>query len=780
MNKTMILSAVYQAVDKVTGPVRKMTASVRNFENLTRRGRGMQEWGTKAAIGAAMVSEASTKIEGALNKIKEPYLSLEREVAGLDQVMKSSGQNHVASMNAAKKAAVDWEKQHGDSAASFIGTVRQMSAANLKDVDAIRASRYALTLAKGTLSDTSTAVEILTYSYQTLGDKNKSVTSEMKKHADMTAKVQQIYQMRGLAEYTDAMKDALPAAAIFRQKYEESAVAVGTLQRAGWAGGKAGGSYAAILGTMEKASAELNFTISKTADGSMDFVKTIDNISNRYGDLTKVTPEVRDQLKAAFGDDGLRTLMVFQKQSGQMKQSMDDLRNSTGAAADARNKLENTSGGKMEKAAARLNSIWASVGERIFNNAQIMDEILPKFIDTVEWAINLGLAFAETNPTLTTGLLVLGAIGTGLLLIVAPLMSVIGGIITFGGVALSAFGTAAGALGTFYSFLASGAALQKAMAMMRLLHIKYIALRGCVLTNIGAMQTFALRTLAAGKAGAIAAAQGIRSMIVGLMAMGKSAIFTAATAMPGLIAATWAWTAALLANPMTWIVLGIMALIAVIILCVVYWDEIAAACGRAWEWIKVTAGEGVAWLKTLPQQLLDFVGGLGSMFYDAGAKLWKTFADGIGSVVSAPVEWVKKGIKLIDDYLPHSDARKGPLSRLTWSGSRLMSTFAAGIPKGVGTLQKIMDKVMGTVKINPDDPDNPFNPFGSEDPPPNPFGVGGGKGPSGGAGGVLGALATKASGVVFNGPVHIKLPNVKNPKDFMETLQEMAAETGAI
>ena len=204
----------------------------------------------------------------------------------------------------------------------------------------------------------------------------------------------------------------------------------------------------------------------------------------------------------------------------------------------------------------------------------------------------------------------------------------------------------------------------------------------------------------------------------------------------------------------------------------------AAACGRAWEWIKVTAGEGMAWLKTLPQQLLDFVGGLGSMFYDAGAKLWKTFADGIGSVVSAPVEWVKKGIKLIDDYLPHSDARKGPLSRLTWSGSRLMSTFAAGIPKGVGTLQKVMDKVMGTVKINPDDPDNPFNPFGPQDPPPNPFGVGGGGKPRpvpvGGAG------AGGVGGINFNGPVTFKLPNVKNPKDFMETLQEMAAETGAI
>lgn len=57
--------------------------------------------------------------------------------------------------------------------------------------------------------------------------------------------------------------------------------------------------------------------------------------------------------------------------------------------------------------------------------------------------------------------------------------------------------------------------------------------------------------------------------------------------------ATSAWTAAVnflnaafIASPIGWIVLGIGALIAAIILCIKYWDAIAAALSRAWEWIK--------------------------------------------------------------------------------------------------------------------------------------------------------------------------------------------------
>jgi hypothetical protein len=51
----------------------------------------------------------------------------------------------------------------------------------------------------------------------------------------------------------------------------------------------------------------------------------------------------------------------------------------------------------------------------------------------------------------------------------------------------------------------------------------------------------------------------------------------------GITAATWLFNAALWANPITWIVAGILALIAAIILAIVYWAEIKAAALDFWD-----------------------------------------------------------------------------------------------------------------------------------------------------------------------------------------------------
>ena len=63
---------------------------------------------------------------------------------------------------------------------------------------------------------------------------------------------------------------------------------------------------------------------------------------------------------------------------------------------------------------------------------------------------------------------------------------------------------------------------------------------------------------------------------------------------PGFLAAAkgaWAFTAALLANPITWIIIAIIALIAAIYLLWTNWDEVSAWLVKAWDWIKDKATE---------------------------------------------------------------------------------------------------------------------------------------------------------------------------------------------
>ena len=74
------------------------------------------------------------------------------------------------------------------------------------------------------------------------------------------------------------------------------------------------------------------------------------------------------------------------------------------------------------------------------------------------------------------------------------------------------------------------------------------------------------------------------------------AIFTSTGALWGAVTAAWAWTAALLANPITWIVIGIAALIAAIVLLAMNWDAVTAWITTVWNGFIGMLTDGWNWL----------------------------------------------------------------------------------------------------------------------------------------------------------------------------------------
>ena len=90
------------------------------------------------------------------------------------------------------------------------------------------------------------------------------------------------------------------------------------------------------------------------------------------------------------------------------------------------------------------------------------------------------------------------------------------------------------------------------------------------------IKSVASSVLTFAKTAAINGANGVKTFVVGLGQMAMAGIRTVITAMTPMITSVWAFTAALLANPITWIVVGIVALIAVIILLIKNWNTITA------------------------------------------------------------------------------------------------------------------------------------------------------------------------------------------------------------
>ncbi|ROR97782.1 hypothetical protein EDD28_2390 [Salana multivorans] len=129
-------------------------------------------------------------------------------------------------------------------------------------------------------------------------------------------------------------------------------------------------------------------------------------------------------------------------------------------------------------------------------------------------------------------------------------------------------------------------------------------------------------------------------------------------AMVSWIASIAASTAALLANPITWIVVGVVALVAAIVLLVKNWDAVTAALSRGWaDLTRIGAGivawagnvkdgaiqkltEFTTWIAGLPQQIANAVAGLGAAMWNAGVAALNGFWEGLQSGWAAFLGWI--------------------------------------------------------------------------------------------------------------------------------------------
>ncbi len=113
------------------------------------------------------------------------------------------------------------------------------------------------------------------------------------------------------------------------------------------------------------------------------------------------------------------------------------------------------------------------------------------------------------------------------------------------------------------------------------------------------------------------------------------------------VKAVWAFTAALLANPITWVVVGIVALGAAIYAVVKYWDKIRDAAISAWNWIKNSWGNAPGWVKGIVALVMlpfwPFIALVKTIISNWGTikPFFSALFNGIKMVVSTVFEGIK-------------------------------------------------------------------------------------------------------------------------------------------
>jgi hypothetical protein len=125
-----------------------------------------------------------------------------------------------------------------------------------------------------------------------------------------------------------------------------------------------------------------------------------------------------------------------------------------------------------------------------------------------------------------------------------------------------------------------------------------------------------------------------------------SPILTGLIGIVGLVtAAQWAWNAAQLASPTTWIIAGIAAIIAIIVVIATKTDWFQRAWRNSWKWIKDSTANVIDWFKKVP-------GWFGDIFGKAGRAIVAPFRSSFNAIASLWNATVGRLDFSIPDWVP--------------------------------------------------------------------------------------------------------------------------------
>ncbi|WP_295014722.1 tape measure protein [uncultured Microbacterium sp.] len=128
-----------------------------------------------------------------------------------------------------------------------------------------------------------------------------------------------------------------------------------------------------------------------------------------------------------------------------------------------------------------------------------------------------------------------------------------------------------------------------------------------------------------------------------LAGLGAAILVAVAPAIWAAVTATWAWTAALLANPITWIVLAVGALVAAIVWLVMNWDTAVAWVTEVWggfvDWITGVIDGFVAWWNGIWAAVGAWITSVWEGFVGFVSDVFRNFMLGIQIIGNAIASW---------------------------------------------------------------------------------------------------------------------------------------------
>ncbi|MEF2965672.1 phage tail tape measure protein [Paenibacillus sp. M1] len=685
------LSVIVGMIDQLTGPMSRISSTVDG--SVSRIDRLNQSFGSMTKTGLVMTGLGAQITNTALAPVEATF-ETQRALGEL----KSVGVKDLQALEQASENFSDtWA---GTSKAQFISAAYDIKSgiASLNDEAVAKYTEMAGITAKGTKATIAEMTSLFATGYGIYKGFYKDMSDidfgEM--FAAGIGHAANIFKTDG-PQMAQAISSLGAAATSAKVPMEEQFAILGMLQ-ATMSGSEAGTKYRAFLQSAARAGDTLKLKFTDANNQLLSLPQILDKLRGKFGDTLDAAEKM--QIQKAFGtDEAVAMVDLMYNKTGDLQDGILSLYDSMGKGIsevkEMANAINDTSPDRWDLLQQKIHNIGEDVGNMLLPTFNA-------FIDRGEQVVSRVSNWIDSHQQLTKYIALT-------ILTIGILLTSIGTLVTLiGGVGLI--------------FTKAGGIIMGFKTVLRAIPDMFTTLR--------------IVALYAGD---------------GIKAFGKG-VLSAARALPGMIASVWSFTAALLANPVTWIVIGIVALIAAIILLWTNWDRVTSWIKSAWNsaingivagfnWIKNLFAGMPVWLQVAIAAFLPFIGipmliinnwgsiraffvnlwnnvtglfrngiqaaknvitGALTWFRESGSKVITTFTDGIKSVINKPVEMVKNGLAKVRELLPFSDAHTGPLSQLTLSGRRVFETIGTGMEQSQDIPAEMTDKAFGQMGLGRD------------------------------------------------------------------------------
>ena len=704
------LSLIMNMVDHLTGPMASVSSNVGGSVSKLQ---GMnQTLGSMTKTGAAMAGIGAQITDAALSPVKATFAT--REALG---ELSSLGVKDLGAIEGAAKSFSDqWA---GTTKSDFISAAYDIKSgiASLSDEGVAQMTELSGLTAKATKSTIGEMTSLFSTGYGIYKDYYSDMSDLQFGEMFSAGISQSVKQFKttgsGMAQ---AIENLGASATNSNVPLEEQLSILGMLQST-MSGSEAGTKYKAFLRSAAKGGEELGLKFTDANNQLLSMPEILDKLRGKFG--TTMDAAEKMQLQKAFGDtDAVSLIDLMYNKTGDLQKNIVGMYGALGQGtkvtkemASAMNKTEPE---RFEVLKQRIHNVAETIGNGLLPT-------INQFLSKGDQALTKVSGWISKNQDLVR--------------VIMLVVLAIGGFLTVGGTTIAVVGSVGlvftKTAGMIKGFVGVIKGIPSALETIQIMGLYagdgvkkgFSVIKAAGSGAISGIKNVALSIASMAKTAAISGATALKNMALGLVSMARQAITTAVTAMPGLIASVWSFTSALLANPITWIVVGIAALIAVIILLRQNWGTVTAFLNTAWNATCSAVSAGIQWLsnglqsflaffrnigtgikggldniRQFFQGIIDWINGKIAWFGEAGKRLISTFVNGIKSVATAPINAVKGIFGKIGNLFPHSDAKEGPLSTLTQSGRKTMTTYAHGVKLAEDAPAEAIGKGLGKSK----------------------------------------------------------------------------------